>query len=129
TNQNVIDKYWSSGIVTSGSQVFTPVGLSYVTNPLLDSFHITNSASLQLVGSSSAQYFLSTQVPRTFKTGYEYSLASELLCLKNAVFEGVIDVYLSGSSFPSSNPLGLLIDTLTSPSISTRTYFSLSDTS
>ena len=51
----------------------------------------------------------------SFLNELEYSLTFDTICKKdNDAFEARLDVYLSGSAFPSVDPLGVLLTTLKS---------------
>ena len=131
-SQDVIDEFWVGGFISqSTNPPYSPGGAITViknTSNLIDSMHISVP---DLTIASTAVLSGSTAIPRVFMglTGsaanditlnfirtLEYTLRGDFLCSKaNDGFEGKMEVYLSGSAFPSTSSFGRLITTLTSP--------------
>ncbi len=131
--QSIIDDFWVGGTVTQSSQppyTISPVTLNRNTVNLIDSMQIS-SPDLRLEQSGSdvgPRFFMAltgsaftgggtaNDVTLDFIKGLEYSFAADVLCKKiNDSFAGKMDVYLSGSAFPSTSSLGTLIASYDSP--------------
>lgn len=126
--QSIVDAFWVGGTVTASSRppyTISPVTLSRNTVNLIDSMQIS-SPDLRLEQSGSnigPRFFMALtgsafspgggttgEVTLDFIKGLEYSFAADVLCKKiNDSFAGKMDVYLSGSAFPSTSSLGTLV--------------------
>ena len=124
--QSVIDAFWVGGVIVESSQppyvTGSSVTLARDTTRLIDSMHIS-FPNLSLPTGSGPTHFMAltrsvligpsgetNDVTLDFIKGLEYSFAADVLCRKAFdSFEGKMDVYLSGSAFPSTSNLGTLI--------------------
>lgn len=127
STQSLIDAFWVGGTVTASSQppyTISPVTLNRDTMNLIDSMQISSpDLRLRQSGSDGPRFFMAltgsaftpsggtaNDVTLEFIRGLEYSFAVDVLCKKiNDSFAGKLDVYLSGSAFPSTSSLGTLI--------------------
>jgi len=128
-DQQVIDLFWSGGYVTTSvSPPYLPsseVVLARNTSVLADSMYVSSDTPVGIGGTSGyktnpAEQFFGNfrrlEPSMSFHDELEYSLEFNTICEKdNDAFNARMDVYLSGSAFPSDNPLGVLLTTLESP--------------
>lgn len=128
--QGIVDAFWVGGNITSSNQppyTTSSITLARDTSKLIDSMHIS-SPNLALPTGSGPTYFMAltgsaftpqgtaNDVTLEFIKGLEYSFAADVLCRKeNDTFAGQLDVYLSGSAFPSTSSLGTLVATYDCP--------------
>ena len=114
--QEIVDEFWVGGTITESiNPPYVPdagaVIVSRNTNELIDSMFISNALELKggsgSSGSPTKFIGLTGSVALPFIAGLEYEFGMDILCLKsNDGFVGKLEVFLSGSSFPSANPLG-----------------------
>ena len=117
-NQAAINSYWVAGIpsFTTGYLVTGSVNASYNDSVLMSSMHIGSDANLQTTGSLIPQYFIGTNAPLTFHAAMEYEYYADIFCQKSTnSFDAILEVYISGSAFPNTNPLGQLITSYICP--------------
>lgn len=111
TDASIIS-YWNTGSILSSSFNFMYVpsnsqSLQLNSTALIQSVNLVNSSSLSGTGSSTPQYYFGITQPLVFFANAEYTLQNTLVCKKLVPnFNALIEVYLSGSAFPSTNPLG-----------------------
>lgn len=136
--QEVIDEFWTAGTITRSfvPPYVTSSGLLTAeptrdTTELIDAMHISAPDLGFPTGSNTGPRFYmaltgsgffggsgatAPDVTLNFIKGLEYSFVGDLLCLKGIdSFEGKMDIYLSGSAFPSTSSLGTLIGSVNSP--------------
>lgn len=119
TSQQVINEFWVGGFINQGAPVYTPtasVTISRDTSHLIDSMYIANASQLLATGSATASYFIGTSGSLPFFSQLEYVFSTDVLCVKsNDAFDAKMEVYLTGSAFPSISPFGVKLATFESP--------------
>jgi len=130
-DQQIVDLYWSGGFVSAS--VIPPynpssdVTLTRNTAVLIDSMHVSSDTPAGVTGSDgykSFGNFRRLEPSMSFYDELEYSLEFDTICVKdNDAFNARLDVYLSGSAFPSVDPLGVLLTTLESQEGQIRRVF------
>jgi len=130
-DQQVVDLYWSGGFVsTSLSPPYQPspsVTLARDTATLIDSMYVSSDTPPGISGSDGYKVlgnFRRLEPSMSFQDELEYSVEFNTICVKdNDTFNARMDVYLSGSAFPSVDPLGVLLTTLESAEGQIRRVF------
>lgn len=126
SSQDIINKYWQSGIADpiNGYGAGNTTA-SYASNRLIDSMFLSNVYSLKETGSAVPQYYIGTRRPLSFLGDeHEYSFNANIFGVK--FFndsEALAEVYLSGSAFPGSGPLGFKIASYAIPKDSPFAWF------
>ena len=123
-DQQVVDLFWDAGVATASAVApwtFIANGavtLTQDTEVLIDSVYVSSDSPADAAASSSYKEFGNFRrlVPSmSFYDELEYSLEFNAVCKKdNDAFDARMDVYLSGSAFPSTDPMGVLLTTLES---------------
>ena len=102
--------------------------LLYNSVRLIDALEISSSLKIASSASIVPQYKLSPLSQFSFSQGFEYYLAFNAFCEKNTnAFNAQMDIYLSGSAFPSQDKNGYKLDSLISPSNNQIQNFSLKE--
>ncbi|KKN17107.1 hypothetical protein LCGC14_0969200 [marine sediment metagenome] len=124
--QEIVDEFWVGGTITQSiNPPYIPdagaIVVSRNTDTLIDSMHISNAPELRggsgSTGSPTKFIGLTGSVALPFVAGLEYEFGMDATCLKsNDAFVGKLEVFLTGSSFPSSNPLGQKLTEVIIPS-------------
>lgn len=122
SSQEVVDEFWVGGTITQSiASPYIPddalVVTSRNTDQLIDSIFISNAPELKAGSGSTLSptkfIGLTGSVALSFIEGLEYQFNVDALCLKDTDdFVGKLTVYLSGSAFPSQDPLGSKITEL-----------------
>jgi hypothetical protein len=119
--QSIIDSYWDTGTATlSGYGAPGTAASLYASSSLINSAHI-NVPALLTTTASVPTYYFRLRAPVSLIKGHEYSLDFDLLSLTGAGIGGKLELYLSGSAFPSTGSLGKKLTEFDSSAGLTRT--------
>lgn len=79
---------------------------------------------LRVEGSSVPRVFFGSKTPVFVYGDLEYTISARLTCVKDVpTFNAICDIYMSGSAFPVSNPLGVNVHRFTVPVGEVFKYF------
>ncbi len=114
TSQNDINSYWKTGLISNGNYQVGTIPVNYDSLQLLDSAHLNTTSSFTATSSVPIYYF-GTSSPMSFIAGTECKLRCNILSLSSGSAANIMSIYLSGSAFPSTDPLGYKLDSFAYP--------------
>ena len=120
SNPSIINSYWTAGTASVAGYVSSGGSAS------IDSSIVLNAATLGQISQNSTnpQYYFGTSVPINFVAGAEYSVMGTLAGTNTSTnTDAVCAIYMSGSAFSSSDPLGTRIQQFVVPAGTSFTRF------